>query len=403
MWFMLRFNQVLTLAFILIISNSIIISKAETIDQNIVVNETIFISNNFNGAGKTYIHGPNLGDLPLFRLIGSGATLSNLTVDDNHFLGVWSAVDIGGTDNTVEYVTLKNSSRYGLTFGGALRGTYRHITIEECQHGISGSSGQLSDWNPSVDCLIEDCYIQGMSVCGIKLKNFLRLTIRNNQIDINSDPSSNKSGIYFAGSDTASKFCLVENNNVFSSTPHRGYGINIHQDTDPDIVFSEGNVVRNNKITGTNIGIRLTGSHFNIYNNEMINVKTEYEVKTLVYGSPTFQPPSDNIVIEYNSSIDTTIPQADLPVVVVDGSTKSTDLALKDTNIGGTYETTSIILSTPAINSGLSETVNIMVQIIPIFGIIMVVGASSGKINIKVLLGFLVAIVFVVLFSNIMI
>ena len=38
----------------------------------------------------------------------------------------------------------------------------------------------------------------------------------------------------------------------------------------------------------------------------MINVKTEYEVKTLVYGSPTFQPPSDNIVIEYNNSIDTT-------------------------------------------------------------------------------------------------
>ena len=63
----------------------------------------------------------------------------------------------------------------------------------------------------------------------------------------------------------------------------------------------------------------------------------------------------------------------------------------------------SSMLSTPAVSSGLSETANIMVQIIPIFGIVMAVGATSGKVNIKVLLGFLVTIVFVVLFSNILI
>jgi hypothetical protein len=102
-------------------------------------------------------------------------------------------------------------------------------------------------------------------------------------------------------------------------------------------------------------------------------------------------------------------PETELPPIIIDGSTKpntgglDTKLDLKDTNIDGTYETKSIILSTPAINSGLSETANVMVQIIPIFGIVMAVGATTGKINIKVLLGFLVAIVFVVLFSNILI
>jgi len=58
-------------------------------------------------------------------------------------------------------------------------------------------------------------------------------------------------------------------------------------------------------------------------------------------------------------------------------------------------------ISTPEVDTGLSETANVMVQIIPIFGVLMAMGAVSGKVNIKAFFGFIIAICFVVIFSGI--
>lgn len=274
------------------------------VDPTITVNSTIDVTSNLDGGGNTYIHGPNLGNNPLFHLKGTGVKLSNCVIDDNNVTGTWSAVVIGGTDNVVEDCTLKNCVRYGMTFGGAIRGTYRRIIIEKCQHGISGSSGSVGQWNPSIDCIIEDCTIKNMSVDGIKLKNLERCTISGNSIDVAS-VAGVKSGIYFAGSDTANKDCTVEGNIIYSSIPGKGTGILIHQDQQTNTsVVSTGNIVQNNIIKDTSIGVRLTGSHYQILNNKMTDVAEEYVVEELVYGSTDYPPPSDNIIVKYGEPTD---------------------------------------------------------------------------------------------------
>jgi len=58
---------------------------------------------------------------------------------------------------------------------------------------------------------------------------------------------------------------------------------------------------------------------------------------------------------------------------------------------------------TPApetVSSGLSETINTMIAIIPIFGLFMMLGVASGRVNIKGLLGFIITIVILAVISN---
>ncbi|MCX6820847.1 MAG: right-handed parallel beta-helix repeat-containing protein [Candidatus Aenigmarchaeota archaeon] len=251
----------------------------------IIVDSTIKLTSSFDGGGRTYKHGPNLGDNPIFSLTGTGVTLSNVVLDDDNFNGVSGTCALGGTDNTIQDVTLNNCQRYGLIFTKATRGTIRHVTITKAQHGISGSSGSVGEWNPSTDCVIEDNYISGMIIDGIKLKNMLRTTVRNNVIDVYpSNPgyigdttTYTKSGIYLAASDTANKDCTIENNYIYQSAPHalKNRGILVNPDqTSVTSVYSSGNRIVENYMEGMEYGIVVKGNDYYLADNTMAKVNT---------------------------------------------------------------------------------------------------------------------------------
>jgi parallel beta-helix repeat protein len=257
----------------------------------VVVDSTIVLTQSFDGGGKTYKHGPNLGDMPLFSLTGSNVVLSNVIIDDgDQSYGTYAAIAIGGTDNIVQDVTVDHCQRYGVVFTQATRGIARRVTILKAQHGISGSSGSTGVWNPSVDCIIENCNIRGQIIDGIKLKNMLRTIVRNNTIDVYpfnpgyvNIPTTDarygevytKSGIYVASTDTASKDCIIENNTVFQSaqSSYSNIGILANQDQTRDLtVFSSGNRITKNTISGMWKGIWLRGSNYYVALNSITSV-----------------------------------------------------------------------------------------------------------------------------------
>jgi len=245
----------------------------------------------FDLGGVTYKRGTSLGDKQVVSLTGMGNILRNFKVDDSGLSGVSGAVSLGGTDCRIEDAELDNCIRYGFIFGfGALRCTYRRLTIKKCQHGISGSSGSTGEWNSAriqTDCIIEDCDISGMQIDGIKLKQMLRTIVRRNKIDVypKYPEISSKSGIYFAGSDTASKDCIIENNTIYQSAPtpagvsvSRAMLINADQTVAPTVV-SSGNKIRNNVMRDMKTGVWLRPNTKGWYleANQMIGVATPYD------------------------------------------------------------------------------------------------------------------------------
>jgi len=259
----------------------------------------------FDLSGVTYKRGPNLGDKQIVALGGRLNVLKNFRLDDSGLSGVSGVAALGGVDNVVEDAYLDNCVRYGFIFGyGALRNTFRRITIRKCQHGISGSSGSTGEWNTAriqTDCVIENCDISGMQIDGIKLKQMVRTIVRNNKIDVYPfyPEISSKSGIYFAGTDTASKDCIVENNTIFQSAPTpSGIATSRAVITNPDqlavpTVVSTGNVVRNNIFSDMSTGVWIRGSNGRFENNQMIKVPNNYTTSTLS-GYPA---PTNNVII----------------------------------------------------------------------------------------------------------
>jgi parallel beta-helix repeat protein len=261
-------------------------SSTTTISGGVViVDSTIVLTSSFDGGGKTYRHGPNLGDYPMFRLSGTGVTLSNVILDDNNFLGTYAAAVVSGIGNTLQDSSLINCQRYGIVFQTATRGTIRRVTVQKAQHGISGSSGSVGEWNPSTDCVIENNTISGMIIDGIKLKNMLRTIVRNNVIDvypfnpgyIGGTATYSKSGIYFAATDTANKDCIVANNTIFQSAPHalknRGILVNPDQTVHTNVV-STGNRILNNSMRDMEYGILIKGNYYYVAGNHFDDVAT---------------------------------------------------------------------------------------------------------------------------------
>ena len=251
----------------------------------IIVNKTIVLTSSFNGAGNTYKHGPYLGDYPLFRLIGTGITLSNAIIDDNNYVGRSSAVILSGDKNSIKYCTLNNCVRYGFTAASATNFYIGYNTVNKAQYGISGASGSgNSYW--SIDGVIEYNNISHTILCGIKCKAFKNVIIRNNYIDVTPYFKHNIQGVHFSA-DAPNIGVIVENNTIVrvSSGYYSSFGsIGISSDPNPTIadpqIPSIGNIVRNNKITNCYWAGILKGNNMKVTYNTIDLVR----YKVLNYG-----------------------------------------------------------------------------------------------------------------------
>jgi len=278
-------------------NRSVIATFLQNTNTTTIVNSTITYGSGqsnqvYDLGGVTYQRGSSLGDKELLRLLGTNNVLKNFNIDDSNLSGVTGVASIGGVDNRIEDATLDNCQRYGFIFVGANRAILRRLTIKKGQHCISGSSGYVGDWrNPSIDCIIENCNISGMIIDGIKLKQMLRTIVRNNVIDVypkypgydGGTTTYSKSGIYFAGTDTANKDCVIENNTVIQSLPtpsglsnNRAVLINSDQTAVPD-VFSSGNKVINNTFKNVYTGAWIRGNNYYLANNAMTGVTVPYD------------------------------------------------------------------------------------------------------------------------------
>lgn len=264
--------------------------------EPIIVDSTIYLTSSLNGNGRTYVHGPNLGDYPVFKLTGSGVTLSNVVIDDGGafpFSGsvrVYAAVVISGSNNKIINCVLKNCIRYGFTVQNAYNFYIGYNTVERAQYGISGSSGGgVSGWGKNG--VIEYNNIKGMSNCGIKCKAFDGVIIRNNHIDLTPvSISPSKVGIEFSN-DAPNLNVQVLNNEIIKESSGiylttQAFGIttdipaaedpNIAKLADPYIVWT-GNVISNNHFTNCQYGILLRNDNFrgsgNTYTNCVYTIR----------------------------------------------------------------------------------------------------------------------------------
>ena len=244
--------------------NSLTVEAATTV----IVNKTIVLTSSFNGGGKIYKHGPYLGDYPLFRLVGTGDTLSNVIIDDNNFVGRSPAVIVSGTGNSIKYCTLNNCVRYGFTAASATDFYIGYNTVNKAQYGISeASGGGNSYWASGV---IENNKISHTVLCGIKVKAFKNVIIRNNYIDVTPYFKHNIQGIHFSA-DAPSINVIVENNSIIRANsglyPSLG-SIGLSTDDGPTIadpkIRSTGNVFRNNKVTDCYWGAILKGDNMKV-------------------------------------------------------------------------------------------------------------------------------------------
>jgi hypothetical protein len=243
----------------------------------ITVDSTIVLTSSFDGGGNTYLHGPNLGDKPLFNIKGSGVTLSNAIIDDNNFSGVSGAVRLSGDGNSIKYCTLNNCVRYGFYVASATDFYIGYNTINKAQHGISGATGGgNSYWG--VDGVIEHNTVRGMIIQGIKLKAFRNVVVRYNYVDTTPLYGHNPIGICF-NDDAPSVNVIVENNTVEQTAPGvTAFTYGVYAGKQPSIVDPEvaqtGNVIRNNHIIDIRYGITLYGNNFTVYGNEFTGVST---------------------------------------------------------------------------------------------------------------------------------
>jgi hypothetical protein len=260
----------------------------------------------FDLNGVTLQRGPNLGDRSLIQCTGTDNVARDFFIDEMNLSGVTGAALLTGTRCSFEDATLDRCQRYGFIVSRGVSCAMRRLTILKAQHTISGSSGSVGDWSPSVDTTIEDCDIKGMIIDGIKLKNMLRTTVRRNRIDVfpfypgyeGQSTYYSKSGVYFAGSDTANKDCTMEDNEIFQSAPtpsglasNRAVLVNADQTAVPS-VFSSGNKVVNNTFHDVYTGAWIRGNNYYFEGNAMTNVPVPYKDdgvgNTIIVGVPKY-------------------------------------------------------------------------------------------------------------------
>lgn len=140
------------------------------VSNNGIYNTPYFV----NGYGVV----PDDGGKPVFELIGTGITLSNVVVDDLwHDIvirnsiwpypasGQW-AIGIRGTNNSVINCTLRNNLRYGIATYQATNFTIQYNLVEFGQHGISGSGGA------SYGGVVAYNYVTGAHADGLKINHW---------------------------------------------------------------------------------------------------------------------------------------------------------------------------------------------------------------------------------------
>jgi hypothetical protein len=230
----------------------------------VVVNSTITLTRSFDGGGRTYMHGQRLGDFPLFKLVGTDITLSNVVIDDSAYVGLNGAVVIGGFGNSIVNCTLKNCVRYGFTVSEATDFYIGYNTVLQAQYGVSGSSGGgSSGWG--INGVIEHNDISGIVNCGVKCKAFRNVVIRNNTIDLTPITSRiSPTGVNFSD-DAPNVGVVFEDNDVFRSGVGVGgstYGVYV--DRGPNIadrkIISTGNIIRGNRFSNCTQGAYLVGN-----------------------------------------------------------------------------------------------------------------------------------------------
>lgn len=218
------------------------------------------LSRAFNGTttsngGLVYING-SYDTISNITLQGNSGTYTNATY--NMGVGI-----TGGTNQTIQGLTITNMAGFGTWAGGAGNGAYAHIV----QNNISGSGSGI--WFDSIGgALIENNVITGSTasvgeVGGIVSHNTSSATIANNTI---SGGAGN--GIQTGGN-------TVTGNNV---TSNAGIGI----------TAGSGSIVNGNTVKSNNLGIQVSNT------NSDVTVTNNY-----VYGSTTHG-------INYDSGTNTT-------------------------------------------------------------------------------------------------
>jgi hypothetical protein len=148
-----------------------------------------------------FVHGPGLGDYPVFRVVGTetdkpmrtGITLSNVVIDDDwygsmydrgQFFGIrgypatFASTVVGGSGNSIINCTLRNSIRYGLTTFGASNFYIGYNFVESAQHCLTGSG------TTSRNGLIEYNYVQHIHSDGFKSRAMQNVEVRYNYFDL---------------------------------------------------------------------------------------------------------------------------------------------------------------------------------------------------------------------------
>jgi hypothetical protein len=145
-----------------------------------------------------FVHGPNLGDYPVLRVVGTdtekpiggGITLSNVVIDDDWYgtqnswdqiFGIrgypayFSAAIVAGNGNSMKYVTLRNCRRYGLDSFNARNFYIGYCKVEAGQHCLTAARSDTG--------IIEHNHIRGIWIDGIKVVGMKNCDIRYNYID----------------------------------------------------------------------------------------------------------------------------------------------------------------------------------------------------------------------------
>jgi hypothetical protein len=244
----------------------------EAVVTTITVNSTIVLTKSFDGGGKIYKHGPYLGDYPIFRLIGTGITLSNVVIDDSNFIGTYSPCVVSGDRNSIKYCTLRNCLRYGFTTLSATNFYIGYNTIESAQYGISGSGGT------SKFGVIEHNNIRGVTNCGFKIKNMQNVVVRYNYVDLAPRyVGRHPIGVNFSDDRPNANLNVVITDNDFvrASKGLSGYTYGVTMDSG---CYLKGNKVVNNRFSNTvyygidsrMFGVVINGDYFQITENRFV-------------------------------------------------------------------------------------------------------------------------------------
>lgn len=256
--------------------------------MSITVNSTITLLDSFDGGGATYVHGPTLGDYPLFKVLGTTVpiTLSNCIIDDNNVAGTYAAVVLAGDGvtgsmgNRITNCTLNNCLRYGFTVQNARDFRIDYNTVNRAQYGISGSSGSgVSGWGRNG--VIEHNNIAGMNNVGIKCKAFDDVWVRYNYIDVTPVTSTpSKIGIQLSN-DAPNLDVLIEENYIvrsavgsYPATQTFGFQTDAPPNVANPEIITDDNIIRYNTFSNLHWGVYLSGDNSTVYNNTFNGVTT---------------------------------------------------------------------------------------------------------------------------------